>query len=266
MPSPFLAARESADWLAERTGRAAYDAVVVLGSGWTPAVTAWGEPFAAVPMGDIPSFVTPVAQGHRGEVLAFDLEGTTVLVLSGRTHLYEGLGPRPVVHGIRTAASLGVRLVLLTNANGSLRPEWAVGRAVLISDHLNLTGLSPIEGARFVDLSATWSPRLRALARDLDPELPEGVYAQLTGPHYNTAAEAEWLRRLGADLVGMSTVPEAIAARECGLEVVGLSTVTAIEGDDATTDAAQVVAAAEGTAGRMSPLLADLVMRGARHE
>lgn len=266
MPVPFQAARESADWLAERTGHAAYDAVVVLGSGWASAVERWGDPFARVSMADVPHFIRPVAEGHRGEVLAYHLDGTSVLVLSGRTHLYEGLGPRPVVHGVRTAASLGARLALLTNANGSLRPGWEVGRPVLIADHLNLTGVSPIEGARFVDLTYAWSPRLRAIARDLDPGLAEGVYAQLTGPHYNTAAEAEWLRRLGADLVGMSTVPEAIAARECGLEVVGLSTVTAIEGDDAATDPSEVVAAAERTAGRMSALLAALLTRGSRHE
>ena len=266
MQDPFQAAREAADWLADRTGHASYDALVTLGSGWGPAVDGWGDPFAHLAMRDVPHFIEPVADGHRGEVLAFDLDDTFVLVLSGRTHLYEGHGPRPVVHGVRTAASLGARVALFTNANGSLRSDWEVGRAVLIADHLNLTGLSPVEGARFVDLTGAWSPRLRALARELEPSLAEGVYAQLTGPHYNTAAEAEWLRRLGADLVGMSTVPEAIAAREWGLEVLGLSTVTAIEGDDATTDPAEVVVAAEGTAGRLSPLLADLLTRGARHE
>jgi len=241
------------------TGRSSYDALVVLGSGWAPALESWGEPLASFPTGDIPHFLAPVAEGHRGETLAFEVDGSGVLVLSGRTHLYEGHGPRPVVHGVRTAAALGVRRAVLTNANGSLRPHWRIGRPILISDHINATGVSPIEGAHFVDLTAAWSPALRALARTWDPSLAEGVYAQLRGPHYNTAAEAEWLRRVGADLVGMSTVAEAIAAREAGIELVGLSVVTAIEGSDVAIDPADVVSAAERTARRLGPLLRLLV-------
>jgi purine-nucleoside phosphorylase len=259
---PFEQAREAAAYVADRTGRAAYDALLVLGSGWAPAVRTWGEPQARLLQVDVPHFRAPVADGHRGELLSFDLDGVVVLVQSGRTHLYEGHGPRPVVHGVRTAAALGARLAVLTNANGSLRPEWEVGRPVLISDHLNLTGASPVEGAGFLDLTDAWSPRLRAIARRLDPALAEGVYAQLSGPHYNTAAEAEWMRRVGADLVGMSTVPEAIAARECSMEVAGFSTVTAIEGRGDVTDPAEVVAAAEQTAGRLGPLLAALLTDG----
>jgi purine-nucleoside phosphorylase len=167
------------------------------------------------------------------------------------------------VHGVRTAAAAGCTTVLLTNANGSLRRDWEVGRAVLIRDHLNLTATSPIAGARFVDLTDCWSSRLRAVARELDPTLPEAVYAWLPGPHYETRAEGEWVRRIGADVLGMSTVPEAIAARECGLEVLGLSTVTAIEGNDAGIDPSEVVAVAEATAVRMGPLLADLLTKGA---
>jgi len=260
----FEDAHEAAGWIADRTGHSSYDALVTLGSGWAPAVDGWPGPFLRADLRDVPHFLAPVAAGHRGELLGFELDGVIVLVQSGRTHLYEGHGPRPVVHGVRTAAALGARLVMLTNANGSLRAEWEVGRPVLISDHLNLTGTSPIEGAHSVDITDAWSPRLRALARELDATLAEGVYAQLVGPHYNTAAEAEWLRRVGADLVGMSTVPEAIAARECGLEVVGFSTVTAIEGSDVATDPGEVVAAAESTAERMGPLLADLLRRGSR--
>jgi purine-nucleoside phosphorylase len=261
---PFDDAHEAAARIAEVTGQSSYDALLVLGSGWAPAVADWGAPLARLRTADVPHFRAPVAEGHRGELLAFDLDGISVLVQSGRTHLYEGHGPRPVVHGVRTAAALGVRVVVLTNANGSLRPGWPLGTPVLITDHLNLTGVSPVEGARFVDLTDAWSTRLHGIARDLDPSLVEGVYAQLTGPHYNTAAEAEWLRRVGADLVGMSTVPEAIAARECGMEVAGLSTVTAIEGSGAATDPTEVVAAAERTAGRTGPLLAALLTRGAR--
>ncbi len=263
-PSPSVGqahdqAEEAAARLRELTGRTSYDAVLVLGSGWAPAVDAWGTPSHRLPLADLPHAHVPAAEGHRGEALTFDVDGAAVLVLSGRTHLYEGHGVRPVAHGVRTAAALGARRAVLTNANGSLRPEWAVGMPVLVRDHVNATGVSPVEGAHFVDLTDAWSPALRALARTWDPALPEGVYAQLRGPHYNTAAEAEWLRRVGADLVGMSTVLEAIAAREAGLEVVGVSTVTAIEGGGEVTDPGDVVAAAEATARRLGPLLRLLV-------
>jgi purine-nucleoside phosphorylase len=195
-----------------------------------------------------------------------------VLVALGRTHLYEGHGLAPVVRLVRAAGACGARTALLTNANGSLRRDWSLGQAVLVADHLNLTGTSPLEGATFVDLTDAWSPRLRDLARSLDPSLEEGVYAWLRGPHYETWAEAEWLRRVGADMLGMSTVPEAIAAREWGMEVLGLSTVTALEGPgtspDTTTpsgiDPSDVVAIAERTAARLGPLLVELVRKGAR--
>jgi purine-nucleoside phosphorylase len=154
-------------------------------------------------------------------------------------------------------------MVVLTNANGSLRPDFEIGQPVIIRDHINATGVSPIEGAHFVDLTDAWSPRLRAIARTLDPTLAEGVYCQLRGPHYNTAAEADWLRRVGGDLVGMSTIPEAIAAREAGMEVFGLSTVTAIEGSSEVIDPSEVVAAAERTAAGLGGLIAQLLVRGA---
>jgi purine-nucleoside phosphorylase len=256
-------ARSAAERLAALSGVPRHRALVVLGSGWAPAADAFGQPVAAFPMTELPGFVAPTAEGHRGTAASYDVGGVATLVLFGRTHLYEGLGLAPVVHGVRTAAAAGCRTALLTNANGSLRDDWEVGRAVLLRDHLNLTATSPIVGARFVDLTDCWSPRLRALARELDPTLAEAAYAWLPGPHYETLAEAEWVRRIGADVLGMSTVPEAIAARECGLEVLGLSTVTAIEGDDAGIDPGDVVAVAETTARRTGPLLADLLTKGA---
>jgi purine-nucleoside phosphorylase len=252
----------AADRIADLTGVARHDAVVVLGSGWAPAAVAFGDPLTEIPMTDVPGFVAPVAEGHRGTIASYDVAGVRTLVLSGRTHLYEGLGLRPVVHGIRAAAAAGCRLAVLTNANGSLRADLAIGQVVLIRDHLNLTGTSPVEGARFVDLTDCWSPRMRSLARELDPSLAEASYAWLPGPHYETLAEAEWIRRVGGEVIGMSTVPEAIAGRESGLEVLGLSTVTAIEGQDAGIDPGEVVAVAERAAGRMGPLLADLVSKG----
>jgi purine-nucleoside phosphorylase len=262
-PGPTqVAARSAARQLANLTGVASHRAVVVLGSGWGPAADAFGPPLAMVPMSEVTGFRAPTAEGHPGTIASYDVGGVATLVLAGRTHLYEGHGLVPVVHGIRTAAAAGCTTVVLTNANGSLRADWEVGRSVLLRDHLNLTATSPVEGARFVDLTDCWSARLRALARELDPSLVEGVYAWLPGPHYETLAEAEFVRRMGADVLGMSTVPEAIAARECGLEVLGLSTVTAIEGEDSGIDPSEVVAVAEATAARMGPLLADLVRKG----
>ena len=260
---PRELAAQAAAHIAQLTGRDQHRAVVVLGSGWGPAAAAFGEPRAEVPMTEVPGFVAPTAEGHRGTIASYDVEGVPTLVLSGRTHLYEGLGLRPVVHGIRTAAATGCDLAVLTNANGSLRSDLQMGQAVLVRDHLNLTGTSPIEGAHFVDLTDCWSRRLREVARELDPTLVEATYAWLPGPHYETLAEAEWVRRVGGDVLGMSTVPEAIAARECGMDVLGLSTVTAIEGEPSGIDPSEVVAVAERTAARMGPLLADLVRKGA---
>jgi purine-nucleoside phosphorylase len=256
------AAEQAAARLAELTGVDRHRAVVVLGSGWGPAAEALGEPVASFPMTEVPGFVAPIAEGHRGTIASYAVDGVATLVLSGRTHLYEGLGLVPVVHGIRTAAAAGCTLALLTNANGSLRTDLAIGQALLVRDHLNLTGTSPVEGAHRVDLADCWSARLRALARELDPSLAEATYAWMTGPHYETVAEAEWVRRIGGDVLGMSTVPEAIAGRECGLEVLGLSTVTALEGQDSGIDPREVVTVAERTAARMGPLLADLVRKG----
>ncbi len=263
MPDPWALAEAAAARIAALTGRARHDALVVLGSGWGPAADAFGDPLAAFPMTAVPGFLAPVAQGHRGEIRSCDVGGVPTLVLLGRTHLYEGHGIGPVVHAVRTAAASGVRTAVLTNANGSLRPDWEVGRPVLVADHLALASDLSERRDRAPATGPVWSARLRALARDLDPALEEGVYAWLRGPHYETWAEAGWLRTVGADLVGMSTVPEALAARECSMEVVGISTVTAVEGDASGIDPDEVVAVAERTAARCGPLLADLIRRGA---
>jgi purine-nucleoside phosphorylase len=259
---PRATAAEAAATIAALTGVERHRVVVVLGSGWGPAADAFGHPVASFAMADVSGFVAPTAEGHLGTIASYEVDGIATLVLSGRTHLYEGHGLRPVVHGIRTAAAAGCSTALLTNANGSLLADLEIGQPVLVRDHLNLSGKSPIEGAHFVDLTDCWSPRLRALARQLEPTLREATYAWLPGPHYETRAEAEWVRRIGGDVIGMSTVPEAIAGRECGLEVLGLSTVTAVEGQDSGIDPSEVVAVAERTAARMGPLLADLVREG----
>ena len=167
-------------------------------------------------MAELPGFTPPTAAGHGGQVLVVPVGDKRVLVLLGRIHAYEGHDLRHVVHPVRTACAAGARTVVLTNAAGGLRDDFSVGQPVLISDHLNLTARSPLVGAQFVDLVDAYSPRLRALARDVDPTLAEGVYAGLPGPHYETPAEIRMLRTLGADLVGMSTVHETIAARAAG--------------------------------------------------
>lgn len=258
---PYATATQAAERIADLTGVDRHRVVVVLGSGWGPAADAFGAPVAQVAMTEVPGFLAPTAEGHRGTIASYDIGGVPTLVLSGRTHLYEGHGLRPVVHGIRTAAAAGCSFALLTNANGSLLSNVELGQPVLVRDHLNLTAASALEGARFVDLTDCWSPRLRVLARELDPALVEVVYAWLPGPHYETSAEGAWVRRVGGDVIGMSTVPEAIAARECGVDVVGLSTVTAIEGMDTGIDPGEVVAVAEAAAVRSGPLMADLVRR-----
>jgi len=256
---------EAVDWYARADDAAAalrsalgverVDVAVVLGSGWGGAADAFGAPVAEVRTAALPHFRAPVAPGHAGLVRAYDVDGRTVVCFLGRTHLYEGHGPGPVVHAVRTAAASGARIAVLTNANGSLRTDWGTGTGVLISDHLNLSGATPLVGARFVDQTDAYSGRLRDIARAADPTLVEGTYAMLRGPHYETVAEAHALQRLGADVLGMSTVLETIAARELGLEVLALSVVTAVEATGEQIDPDEVVAAAERAASGLGPVL-----------
>ena len=195
--------------------------------------------------------------------------GRRVLVYLGRVHLYEGNPPQAVVHGVRTAIAAGATVVVLTNAAGGINASYRVGQPVLISDHLNLTGRSPLSGPpppdgyppRFADLTEVYSARLRALARASDPGLAEGVYAALPGPHYETPAEIRMLRTLGADLVGMSTALEAIAARHLGAEVLAISLVTNLAAGlaDHGLDHAEVIAAGAAAAGRIGALLASIL-------
>ena len=240
-----------------------HDVAVVMGSGLAPAADAFGAAAGSVAIGELPGFAAPTAVGHGGEVRSVEVGGRRVLLFLGRTHLYEGRGVEPVVHGVRTAAAAGVRTVVLTNAAGGLAPEHRVGQAVVIADHLNLTARSPLVGANFVDLTDLYSARLRTLAAELDPSLTEGVYAALPGPHYETPAEIRMLRTLGADLVGMSTALEAIAARAAGLEVFGLSMVTnaaaGITGEKLNHE--EVLAAGKAAAGRLGEFLVEFIGR-----
>ncbi|MFF5993040.1 purine-nucleoside phosphorylase [Prauserella flavalba] len=260
-PSDLAAAAASV--LAERTGTDRHDIAVVLGSGWRPAADVIGEPQTEVPLGELPGFETPSAVGHGSTARSVKIGDKRALVLLGRTHLYEGKGVARVVHAVRTAAEAGVRTVLLTNAAGGLRDGFQVGQPVIISDHLNMTATSPITGANFVDLVDLYSGRLRDVAKEIDPSLAEGVYAGLPGPHFETPAEIRMLRTLGADLVGMSTVLEAIAARAAGVEVFGLSLVTnlaaGMTGEPLSHE--EVIEAGKAAAERMGGLLRELVLR-----
>ena len=246
---------------------------VVLGSGWAPAAdaiaVALGAAVTEVPVADLGGFAASTVPGHAGAVRSLVTDRLRLLVFLGRTHLYEGHPAATVVHGVRTAVAAGCRVMVLTNAAGGIRAGYRVGQPVLIRDHLNLTGRSPLTGPppppgyppRFTDLTAAYSPRLRALARAADPSLAEGVYAALPGPHYETPAEIAMLRTLGADLVGMSTVLEAIAARHLGAEVLAFSLVTNLAAGltDQGLDHGEVVAAGAEAAGRMGALLASVL-------
>ena len=256
-------ARRAAAVIAEHTGIAEHDVAIVLGSGWSPAVAALGTPTAVLPQADLPGFRPPTAIGHTGELLSMRIGPHRVLVLVGRIHAYEGHDLCHIVHPVRAACAAGVRAVVLTNAAGGLRPDMAVGEPVLISDHLNLTARSPLVGPQFVDLTDAYSPQLREFARQADPTLTEGVYAGLPGPHYETPAEIRMLRTLGADLVGMSTVHETIAARAAGAEVLGVSLVTnlaaGIGGEPLSH--VEVLSAGAASASRMGALLALILER-----
>jgi purine-nucleoside phosphorylase len=210
---------------------------------------------------DLPGFAPPAVEGHAGTVRSVRCGDRNLLVFLGRTHYYEGHGVRAVAHGVRTAAAAGCRAVVLTNGCGGLDPTWQPGTPVVISDHVNLTGASPIEGANFVDLTDLYSPRLRRLCREVDASLAEGVYVQFPGPHYETPAEIAMVRAIGGDLVGMSTTLEAIAARQVGLEILGLSLVTNLAAgiSGQPLDHEEVLRAGRDAASRMGALLAEIV-------
>ncbi|GAA4970863.1 purine-nucleoside phosphorylase [Kineococcus glutinatus] len=260
-----LAARAAAR-LAELTGVPGHDVALVLGSGWAAAADLVGEVVAEVAADEVPGFSKPVVSGHVGTLRSLSVpregaEPLRALVIGARTHLYEGHGVRAVAHGVRTAAAAGCRTVVLTNGCGGLDPAIAPGSAVLIRDHVNLTGRSPLEGPTFVDLTDLYSSRLRELARTVRPDLPEGVYVQFPGPHYETPAEVRMAGVIGGTLVGMSTALEAIAARHAGMEVLGLSLVTNLAAgvQAEPLSHAEVLAAGREAAPRCAALLAGLV-------
>ncbi|MGV1003269.1 MAG: purine-nucleoside phosphorylase [Candidatus Nanopelagicales bacterium] len=259
---PTAAAAAAAAKLAELTGFASHDIALVLGSGWLPAVDLLGTTDAELLSTDLPGFAPPAVEGHAGKIRSIETTaGKHALVFLGRTHYYEGEGVEAVVHGVRTAAAAGCKTIVLTNGCGGLHPEWIPGTPILISDQINLTGASPLRGATFIDLTDLYSPRLRAMCKELDPSLAEGVYVQFRGPQYETPAEVNMARIIGGDLVGMSTTIEAIAAREAGMEILGLSLVTNLAAGmtGEALNHEEVLDAGKMAAERMGNLLATLV-------
>jgi purine-nucleoside phosphorylase len=191
----------------------------------------------AIPYSEIPHFPRPTVEGHAGRLVLGSFAGTPLAVMQGRVHPYEGYSPRQVIYPIQVLARLGIRTLVVTNAAGAIRTDLAPGQLVLINDHINFTGNHPLAGPndprfgeRFFDMSDAYSRRIRQLAHRAAAaesiRLPEGVYLGLTGPSFETPAEIRAFRALGADLVGMSTVHEVIAARHVGMEVLGFSSVT----------------------------------------
>lgn len=232
MTHPLVSAQEAAGVLRGRLGEPSV--AVVLGSGWAAAAQRLGSVAAEMPLDDVPGAFRPVVEGHSGTARLVETDDRRVLLLGGRVHLYEGHDPHAVVHMVRAAVLAGCRTVILTNAAGSLDPTVGPGAPVLIRDQLNLTGTTPMLGdepppgfpGRFCDVTELYSPRLRSAARVAAPTLAEGVYAGMLGGAYETPAEIAMLATMGATLVGMSTVLEAIAARHLGAEVAGVSLVT----------------------------------------
>ncbi len=271
-------AAEAADELRRRSGVDEHDVAVVLGSGWAAAADALGPADWEESVVHLPGFPAPTALGHGGTVRSVRRGQLRVLVLLGRVHLYEGHPPTTVTHGVRTAVAAGCRTVLLTNAAGGIRPGLTVGEPVLLADQLDLTARpgAPAPADRAAQMGAErvhagaatppgspYDPVLRDLARGVDPDLTDGVYAGLPGPHFETPAEIRALRRLGADLVGMSTVHEAAAAHAAGAGVLGISLVSNLAAGVSPTPLSgeEVLAAGRAALPRLTALVSGVLDR-----
>lgn len=268
MENPFELAQRAATQLKERSGVESFDLAVVLGSGWKEGAVALGNPTGVVATSSLVGFVAPTVAGHTGEILTVRVAGKTVALISGRVHLYEGHSAHQVVHPVRTIIAAGAKTVVLTNAAGGIDPSLTPGSVVIIADHLNMTATSPLEGpppsgygSRFVDLSDLYSARLRTVARTVAPQLTEGVYLGVRGPHYETPAEIAMARSFGASLVGMSTVLEAIAARHLNAEILGLSLVSNYAAGVTSSPIShrEVLEAGESAASSLGELLARIL-------
>jgi purine-nucleoside phosphorylase len=259
---PFAVAQAAAAAIAKLTGVEKHDIALTLGSGWGKAADLIGETTATIAASDVPGFSKPALEGHVGTLRSVLLpSGKRALVIGARTHYYENHGVRRVVHSVRTAAATGATTMILTNGAGGIKETWAPGTPVLISDHLNLTADSPLEGATFIDLTDLYSKRLREIAKTIDPSLDEGVYTQFRGPHYETPAEVQMAKTMGGHIVGMSTALEAIAAREAGMEILGMSLITNLAAGIQTTPLShqEVIQAGKDAEVQISGLLAEIV-------
>jgi purine-nucleoside phosphorylase len=261
-------AAHSARELARRIGVDHHDVLLVLGSGLTGVAELLVGEEDGVPLDTLPFFPPYTAAGHRAQGWSVALAGKRLLVLGGRSHLYEGLEPAEAVHPLRTGIAAGCATVILTAAAGGIREGLTPGSVMVLEDHLNLTGRSPLQGPDYVDMVDAYSPALRALAAatpgpgavDALAERP-GVYAQLPGPQFETPAEIRMLKGMGADAVGMSLALETIAARAAGADVLGLAVVTnaAAAPESPLSELAQITAVGNATAPTVAAIVRHVV-------
>ena len=263
VPRPWPSSpADAAAYIRTKTSISEYHVALILGSGWAKAADFLGEKTAELSADDVPGFTKSDIPGHIGRLDAIRLpNGQNALVIGARTHFYEGKGAQAVAHSVRVAAACGAKTIILTNGAGGIKEHWKPGTPVLISDHINLTGATPLEGATFVDLTDLYSKRLRDIARSVEPTLDEGVYVQFRGPQYETPAEVQMAKAMGGHIVGMSTALEAIAAREAGMEVLGLSLITNLAAGISPNPLShqEVIDAGKQAEPVISKLLADIV-------
>src|SRR5213596_2676552 len=246
---------------------------IVLGSGLGAFADELTER-TAIPYDEIPGFARATVEGHAGRLVIGKIGETTVAAMQGRFHFYEGYSLEDVTFPIRVLKVLGVRTLILTNAAGSLNTEFTPGSLMVISDHINLMGVNPLIGPnderfgpRFPDLTSTYDPDLQSMvieeAKAIDIDMRRGVYAALSGPSYETPAEIHMIRTLGADAVGMSTVPEAIVARHMGMQVIGISCITNLAAgvSDRPVDHTQVIATGESVREQFTELLRRVIAK-----
>ena len=245
-----------------KSGVNKHDVGIVLGSGWAEATESIGQTIWQIEAHKLPGFLRPGVAGHSGLVQSMTCpSGKKLLVLSARNHLYENHGVEAVVHGVRTLASAGVRTLVLTNGAGGIEKSLTPGTVALITDHINLTGVTPLKGPMFIDMTSVYSEELRLRAKKSCPELAEGVYVQFRGPQYETPAEVKMAQSFGGQMVGMSTALEAIAAREAGMEVVGLSLITNAAAGLAKNSLShnEVIEVGKASAGNLNRILSKVV-------
>ena len=258
---------ERAARLIRERAKADVSVAIVLGSGLGGFADELTDA-SGIPYDQIPGFARATVEGHAGRLVIGKVGATAIAALQGRFHFYEGYSLEEVTFPIRVLKLLGVKTLILTNASGALNAEFAPGTLMLISDHINLMGVNPLIGAndtrfgpRFPDLTNVYSPELQDVvlqeAREMKLEMRRGIYASLTGPSYETPAEIHMVRALGAQAVGMSTVPEAIVARHMGMKVVGISCITNLAAGvtDHPVDHTQVIATGERIRESFSELL-----------